>query len=59
MSRHCKDERLLLEYSLQIPVGVHLEEVLYLLPVNLLLSAPADVDVQTGILCYLKEYGPK
>ena len=59
MSRHCKDERLLLEYSFQIPVGVHLEEVLYLLPVNLLLSATFNVDVQTGILCYLEENWPE
>ena len=55
MSRNGKDEGLLLEYSLQVLVGVHLEEVLYLLPVNLLLSATFNVDVQTGILCYLEE----
>ena len=45
MSRHGKDKGLLLEDSLQVLLGVHLEVVLHLLPVNLSLSANTSVDV--------------
>ena len=58
MSRHCKDERILLEYSLHVFPCVHLEVVLHLFPVDFLLSPSSYVDVQSSLLGYLEEYWP-